>query len=557
MTTTTADGGRGRAPVYASIALLAALSWGVLLLSPNALFWDDWVVVNNDTTEWAREMGLPWIAPVIIGLLALGPWTFKVIAILGTVIVGWTSYEIAGRGFGLATGERWMLAALVVTLPLNATRGIVILGTYSWSITLFFIAWFLLVWKSPSAAGRIRYVAAAVLLFASYTTASLLPFTLLPAAHLAFLSISRDAGFLSGLWRFVRNFWWLALAPVLFWIVRTLFFQPYGLYADYNKVTLGLDLVGIAALALLLVTLVTVALVGYLLGCAWRNRPPHRATLLVLGLITAGMAAFVYVTRVSPAPVALVIPFMLGASAIVVVVLGIARITRSLASRNDAQRVELVLALGLLAFMLAIVPYLLVGKLPSFENWETRHQVLESLGFATILVATARAARALVRPAVVTAVAAAIIAISAATSAYVGLALVADSQKQAQLTAALAQEPLVQQASTVVFSDLATQFNYDRRPLGFNEYSGWLARAFGDHTRLGINDFKVPMLLNGEFDGALAAADRYGFGDYVPSTDGVLVEIRPAEGATWWGLLTGAPSIELTVLPIDDLSSIG
>ena len=40
---------------------------------------------------------------------------------------------------------------------------------------------------------------------------------------------------------------------------------------------------------------------------------------------------------------------------------------------------------GLFAFLAAIFPYIVVGKLPSLDDWESRFQLLLPLGFSFIL----------------------------------------------------------------------------------------------------------------------------------------------------------------------------
>jgi len=108
-----------------SICALAFIAWGTILLTPNALFWDDWVLAGNDTIRMTSELGLPWLGVIDVGLFALGAWTFKIVVLLSTMAVGCASYAIAGKGLGLTRFEPWLIASLIVTLPLMAAHMIV------------------------------------------------------------------------------------------------------------------------------------------------------------------------------------------------------------------------------------------------------------------------------------------------------------------------------------------------------------------------------------------------------------------------------------------------
>lgn len=555
-----------RASVVAvSLALLTLLAWGAALLAPGAKYWDDWAVANTDTLRFARELGLPWIGYVLVALFALGPWAFKVLAIVSTFVVGLATYGISGRGLGLTARERWLLAALVVALPLYSTRVLAILSTYSWSLALFFCAWYLLVRRSPQTPGRGRYVLAAVLFFVSYTTASLLPFTALPVAHLAYLAVRRDVSLWRGILGFIGRYWYLCAAPIVFWVVRSLFLQPYGLYATYNQIGSAdgqLSLTTLSAVGMIVAIVLICLVFLYWLRATWPRDPAIRGalSLAVLTVATLVFGLYLNATRVSSNPLARAVPLVLLACALVVaavVIVQMVRIRRGrtlLVSRD--RELTPILAVGLAALGLAMLPYLLVGKLPSFVGFETRHQLLMPFGVAIIIVATVRGAGTIMSATVTKVLAVALVAAMTALSAVVSLSLVADAHKQEQVIRALAAEPLVRDASTVVFADNASALGFEGRGYDFYEFNGWMKTAFGDEKRLGLSTAGVADFLDGNYEPLYYAASRYGFGDYVPTTEGVLVTIDPLDGANWWTMLLDQPGIELRVSPVADIATL-
>jgi hypothetical protein len=108
----------------------------------------------------------------------------------------------------------------------------------------------------------------------------------------------------------------------------------------------------------------------------------------------------------------------------------------------------------------------------------------------------------------------------------------------------------------VVFDDRSRQLNYDDVDYSFYEYDGWMLSAFGDEKRLGIDKSGVASYLAGGMDPLKYAASRYAFAQYVPTTRGVLVEIDPVAGASWWTLLLGEKSVTLTVTPVHNIASL-
>lgn len=547
--------------IYLSIATFAVVAWGTILLTPNALFWDDWVLAGDDTLRMTSELGLPWLGIIDIGLFAPGAWTFKVIVIVSVIVIGCASYSIAGRGLGLNRFERWLIASLIVVLPLMAPRAIVSLSHYSWSLALFMIAWYLLVRYPLPQSRRAPVVAASVLLFASYTTGSLLPFTILPVAHLVLLTYSRETPVLRQALRFLAQYWYVLAAPVVFWIMRTLFLQPYGLYDGYNAVGSLLQSPFYIRVGLLFLSMAFIGVLAVFLYSALAQRPRsprlrHGIVVVLLGAACGFLGLYLAITRVSPSTRTLVVPVALILAALVVCVVGLIDTSRSRGSLPLTRAVVPLLAVGLLVLIVGMLPYLLVGKLPSFAEWETRHQLLMPFGTSIILVAAVRAIGAVGLHRLARVAGAGLVIVMLVTSIATSLTLVADWHKQMQIASALEDSLTVKDASTVVFIDSASSLNYDSRSFSFYEFNGWMTMAFGDQSRLGIELTNVEDVLAGSLDGLDYAASRYGFGEWTPSATNALVEITPRAGATWWDVLLDRPAIDLTITPVGELSTL-
>jgi hypothetical protein len=539
----------------ATIALVAIVAWGAILLVPDARYWDDWVAAN-DPIGLYHDLGLPWMGPVVQALFVLGPWAFKVLGLLSVIVVGCAAYVVAGRGLTLTSLERWVVAALIVALPLNTARvSLAVLLTYSASLAVFMIAWALVVSKSPAEPGRARYIVAAVLFFASFSTASLLLFLVVPATHLLLLAAQEWRWSWRMVGRLLARFWYLALAPIAFWVLRTLYFPPTALYEDYNTfISLTSPLSGTARSTVLLMGLVVFTLVVLIVWWRWRSsRHVSAGALLVLSAACGGLVMLMRALGGTTSLAWIAVTALLIACAIALAVCGI----RAIAGGENATRAGDVIPLaagGLFLVALGILPYLVVDKLPSYQDWEVRHQLLMPFGLAVLATAAWRSVGLARGRSLVAGV---LVGAFAVVSMGTTLTLVADWRKQLVVIDAIRASDEIENVTTVVFDDEARALNFSARPMSRFEYGDWLTTAFGEKNRYGLDVANVGAFLDVDPEEFEALGTRYGHPDYVYSTtDAVLVEIRQVPGSTWWDLLIGNPAIEVAISPIDDLEAL-
>lgn len=538
---------RGFSTSNVVLALLTAGVWGVILLVPGALYWDDWVILGDDTMGVYRDTGIPWLGHVVVATSLVGPVGFKIVAVVCTVVVALAARGIASRGLGLDSHQTFVVAALVAVLPFNVARAsAAILNFSAISLALFFVAWWLLV--CPRQHRHLRGGTAAVLLLLSYSTASLLPFVAVPVAHLALLELDRSRGFARGLLTFAGRFWYVLATPWVFWVIQTAFLRPDGLYAGYNAFVPWSWLVGTAPIATAL-TLITLA-TGIILLLARIVRPTSSrlrdiTTALIGGGGTVVIGGLLWLGRGSTSPGAAAIPLLLVFAGGTVVVTSLAA-SRGATAYDHVGRAGFLSATGFVIFALGGLPYLLVGKVPTFVDWETRHQLLLPVGTAVLVMAGLVALGGGDRAPVARAVGYLAVGVSAAAVLTSGLTLVADWHKQQQVITALSNLDDVREASTVVVTDRTTPWNYGSRRLRFYEPTGWMHAAFGDRSRLAISpeDARSGAVTELFDDGA-----RYGFADWNPDGPVIGILIRRVDSASWADLLVGRQSIDVTATP--------
>jgi hypothetical protein len=267
--TPTASSAEGpiRPAVVAGLVAAYLVAWAGAVLMLDAAFWDDWTLVDVPTEpmlEGFRQNGLPWVGQLHRALLELGPWAYRVVGALAFAGVGAAVLGIVRRlpvlpGLPAPTArDGWLLAALVLVLPFNSARHALITLPYTLSLALFTTAWWLLVRRTP--ASTATALTATVLLFASFTTQSLLVFVALPVGHLLLLELADDRRPSQAV-RWAGRRWYLLAAPVVFYAAKNAWFAPYGLYEGYNQIEpSGLAFATLRVVGLALVLAVVVRL---------------------------------------------------------------------------------------------------------------------------------------------------------------------------------------------------------------------------------------------------------------------------------------------------------
>jgi hypothetical protein len=445
-----------------------------------------------------------------------------------------------------------LLAATFVVLPLNVAHGSVgVLALYTTCLGIFAGAWWLLL-STPEGErpSHVRAIAAAALFFASFTTASLLVFVVVPAIHFVALYRDRDVPIWRGALGLAARYWYLLTAPIAFWFMREVWFEPAAAYAGYNTLHLPSDPLSSIGLGLTLCVVSLLVSTGALvaLGSGRAHGPLNsgRAGLLLAGALTGCFAVYVLRTMGTVSLAGGLVVVAIGLSAVVFMLVG---------ARSDIRRTDAALPLvGIALLAVGYLPYLLVEKLPSFVEWDTRHQFLMPFGVALLMttaaVLTVRAwdgwfARISV---------AVMLGVMAVTAAAAPIALALDWRKQVQVIEQLRAHDELAQVRTVEFTDAMAAWNYEGRSYRFYEFTAFLDAAWGGASRFGGDSTDVTRALQGELSPILVNPLMYGVVNWRDDGSMARVVIAPREGATAWSLLFGEPAVELE---IESLSGAG
>ncbi|MEI7612350.1 MAG: hypothetical protein WCK63_05540 [Betaproteobacteria bacterium] len=448
--------------------VLYLISAGGILLIPNAIYWDDWILYRaNPSTllETFRQAGSMFnLAGYLhIALLEVGPWLYKVLTFALMFASGLSVNLIVKRHTSVSTEARFYLVLLFLVLPFNIARVALIDFPYTLFYFLFFLAWLLM--------DRFRVIALG-LFFLSFNTNSLLVFYALPILDMFYrgghLSDFRQA------LRFCVHRIDFMLLPFTFFFIKIFFFAPSGMYEGYNQSYSLINLV-------------------YL--------PVFQLYDLVKTDVSVGLALFFSL-----------LSFFL-----------LKNRTEAAIKKNKTPREMLVL--GLVACLIGALPYWVVGLLPTFGGWSSRHQLLLPLGGALVIASIYSFGQFAGRAVYIST----IIGISLAMNVSAYSALFGDWQKQKQLIRLFAESQEIKRAGLVLIEDKTEGINALNRKYRLYEWNGLLEVAFGRQTHFAIQPSEYDGYVAGKFDAYFSEENKAGLFRKDAGLPQVLVTIEVAE----------------------------
>ena len=217
----------------------------ILLNVISGQWWDDWCYWINGTQELKKayfESGIPLQAYFIASVMWIPNWGYRIVSFFLYLLVGLLFYGIIRKIEFLSEEDAFFIAAIAMTVPVNDARSVLNCFGYTLEIALFMIGFFIAT-RIENAKSKKKYVfrtISLICLYLSYTMESLLVFTGIIWLYF-FYTIwknNEDKKFLSVISVFFKAYWDYALLPFLFFVLKGIFFKPYGRYAGYNSITL-------------------------------------------------------------------------------------------------------------------------------------------------------------------------------------------------------------------------------------------------------------------------------------------------------------------------------
>jgi hypothetical protein len=328
------------------------------------------------------------------------------------------------------------------TLPLNPAKVALINLHYSLCVVSFLIGWL--------AVERHKFISAVFFIF-SFSTQSLLVFYLFP-----FLTNLRKIHLTGELKNNIHSVGFFLALPFVWFTAKQIFFQPYGAYEAYNKISFF--------------NILSSAQSQYADAYTFFSED-------LVGLVTGSPLAFL----------------LLSAAAL------LSTLRQSADWPACFRRRVFQFLLGSAMLVCACFPYWSVGLVPTFWDWDSRHQLLMPFGAGILIFSVIAGTYSRVRKALFTAVIC--VSISATASNY--FSFKADWQKQAGIVSAISTSENAAKCSLFIFFDSTD--NAIRRGFRFYEWGGLLSKAIpAKYDRFGINHYEYPSFNEGKYDAHFA-----------------------------------------------------
>jgi len=330
-----------------------------LLLFNDGVYYDGWQVRTfiefghtDRLQSWFFDSGVPHVYYLhrLLGALPGGVFVYKLIAFACIAWSGLLVYTLAHESGLVGRLEGLLIAVIALCYPAFQAAPEITILPFLICYALFLLA-ALLVMRAEAVTGRHRILltlAALACFFVSFTIGSLLVFYV---GCLWFLAASLMRRNTLGIGQFLREFaprrLYYLLLPVVFWLAKKLFLPTTGSYAEYNEFNLT----------------------PYSLIYNFR-------TFLASSLYDQ----FNIVLSLPHNPVQWLLLLLAAQGIYLVLRLG----KRALS--EDAIRPAMRVWFSFALLLMAIVPYVLVGKSPDIAGFGTRHALLIGLPMAILFV---------------------------------------------------------------------------------------------------------------------------------------------------------------------------
>jgi len=402
---------------------------GILFVS-NAIFWDDWVLFEVDdykVLNLFQQAGSMFnIGGYLhVSLLSFGPWIYRYLTFILMFLAGVFLNLIIKNYKEISDEYRFFIVLLFLCLPFYWARVALIDFPYTLCYFLFFAAWALL---------DKTKILSLLLFFVSFNTMSLLVFSIIPFLEFYYRSNRSNINSKTFLRYTIKNIAFVVL-PFVFFAIKIIYFKPFGNYEGYNQNYSVLNLAIVPVYMLLdLIKFQPIFIVGII----------SISLLRLFGFESYFKIKFANIYKVT-------------------------------------------ILIGFICILIGCFPYAILGHVPTFSSFNSRHQLLMPLGIslvvASIFLNVSHRFRYLCLVLILSH------SIYLNNSTYFDFYL--DWQKQKQLISIFSENSEIEKGSLIVFRDNTLNRNAIDREYSYYEWNGLLYQAFKNEKRfgIGVNEF--------------------------------------------------------------------
>lgn len=445
--------------IFLRLFLLYFLTNIFLLLNFQGVYWDDWVLVSQQPKTIINiftQTGLPLTGylHVFLQKIGNGVYIYRIAVFFAYFFSGVFLFYILQRIKDFNKTSAFFITLLFLLAPVNDARVALANSTPIIFLFLFFLSFFLLVFylenKGTKNLGSLRPFVL-VLFFICFTVESFLVFYATALFYILYDIYQKKPKERKKLLckQFIIKYPDFLCLPVLFFSLKHSFLKPKGLYVGYNSFSQDFS----SFFSLLLQSF---------------------KTSLYFPVYTA------ISTSLNHLAITIAVSFL--------VIFTISRfITLALEKRPIVFWIKILLV-GICLFVLAVIPYCAVGKLPQAENWGSRNQLLVPLGLTFILYSLT-ALTIFIHKKLPSLLMIGFVSAFIVQGLHSYYQYDMDWFYQVSLLEQFKQSKIIRENSTFIAKDnLEMDVWVNKRGLSFYEVNGLLKQAFTEDSRLVVHD---------------------------------------------------------------------
>ncbi len=428
------------------ITVIYFITFGIILLN-EGIFFDDWVIFHADNAaimKQMRQVGMPWLGYYNLILFSFNNMLVcRAVVFFCYLFSALFLYGVLKTIPAIEAGERFFITLFFMLFPVNFARLPQSTSHYAVSYFLFYLGLFSLSRYLFKRNLMVRILALASFFFSFFSLPSLLVFYGIVLLFIAYTERANSKTIKGALFLAAGYLDFLA-APVIFWVIKIIFFKPYGLYAGHNEINVPNFFTALYKLN----GTFYASFMGPL-GEALRSPSSNYLPIIMLALF---ISIFVY--RIC---------FVWRGGKV---------------GKNDF----FLLFFGFFAFVIGVYGYLVVNKMPISSEWYSRFQILVPLGAGFIIVYSVKALFSNTGRVFVYSL---LLVLFVFTNFREYLNYQKDWFKQLALIENFKDSEVVKSNTAFVFKDRTMDLNFRYRTYYFYEFAGLMKLAFGDERRFG------------------------------------------------------------------------
>jgi hypothetical protein len=423
--------------------ILYFLSFGLMLLNLNFIYWDDWTLVNQskeDLINIFRDIGNPFFGYVHYFMIEyFGIYSYKILTFIFYFLSGLALNEILKRIIFLTTMERIFLVSVFLILPVNFARIAIITFPYAFAHLLFFSG-FLLLSKYLNNKQLKYRVMSLILFFISFQINSFLVFYLV--VFLYSLNIVYNSNIKILFFNIFKliDFW---ILPFIFYAFKSLYLEAQGSHISYYAITK----------AKVISSFNNFWVFEKLSNEFWELLPSH---VSIVGFIILFIIIYLILTKILNNEYA--------KNRIII----------------EMKKNIVLVTLGSFILYISIYPYLVVNTSPSYYDWDNRHMLLLPLGFSFLLTGCVNFLY-LYKLKIIAVVFFLSIFISFNITAYYNYLI--DGIKQDSIVYHMKKSIAIEKNNTFIIYDETKEYDALKRTYRFYEYTGMLDEVYGRQNK--------------------------------------------------------------------------